>query len=129
MLVLRTTDRIPVTMGEITLWVSPMSLQEKAECVSKGSENQHLMLFEALKCSIKEIDTGDADITFSDGSPVEFEFQNGRLTDESLEILAQIVGITPISNLSSKLITGLSDLEINGVKVDPGEIRNSKKKK
>jgi hypothetical protein len=128
MLILRTTDRIPCKVGDVKVWVSPLSWEEKNNAFSQGKENPSGMAFETLRNAIKRVEL-PSEAKFSNGSKAEVEYgEDGKLTHESLEFVIQIGAIAPFTLLSAAMLTkGLSE-EIDGVEVDFGNIEDTKKK-
>ena len=91
MLILRNTDRVPCKIGDMTLWVSPLTWGEKSSLLRyssmQGGEvkiDDSKMLLETLRLSIKKVDGFKG--TFSDGSNATLDLDDkGILTQEAIE--------------------------------------------
>ena len=135
MLILRTTDIVPCKIGKLTVWVSPLSWNDQTalyryQRVEAGEVkvDETRMLFETLRASIKKVD-GFKGHHYSDGTTIKLVFDNdGKLDDDSLECLIRVIGVAPMSTLSSAIISGSLGEQVNGWKVDLKKTQNSKKK-
>lgn len=135
MIVYKTTDRIPVKIGEVTLWIAPLSAGQYAEVVSltklKGGQeipNAGGMALLTLSYCIKSVDGLDA--KFLDGSEFELEFEGEKISDESLNCLIQILGSDKLCLLASQVATkGIGNYKIPGVVIDLKSAIPVKKKK
>ncbi|TXH09496.1 MAG: hypothetical protein E6R04_07975 [Spirochaetes bacterium] len=123
MIVYRPSDRIAVKVGELTVWISPLSYEEKTNLLSttkmvggKAVSDAGKMSYLTLKYSIKKVE-GLESCKFADGSPCTMEFgADGYPTDESLETLLAIFGNTTSAQLSSSLVLGnYKNTSIEGV--------------
>lgn len=135
MVVYKCSDRVPVRIGEITVWISPLSGMQKAKILSltKMKGGQEIpdavgMALLTLKMAVKAIDCPEA--VFADGDKVELKLDpNGELDDESLDVLLQVADNDKIITVASMLAAkGLAGWEIPGVKVDFENVVSVKKK-
>ena len=134
MLILRNTDQVPCKIGDITLWVSPITWGEKSNLLRfhavGGGEtriDETALLLETLRLSIRRVDGFEG--TFSDGSKATLELDDkGLLTQEAIEILVRVIGIAPISKLSSAVISDALSDKIEGWDINLTLVDNSKKK-
>jgi len=133
MIILRTSDKVPCKIGDLTIWVSPISWDQKIS-LSKHSkqksgevqENQSAMIMDTLIMSIKKVDGFEGE--FLDGTPAVLEWVDGKLTKESIEMLVRAIGAMPISRLSSAILTDALAGDIEGFEIDFESLRASKKK-
>lgn len=128
MLILRPTDRVPCQIGDVKVWVSPLSWGERNKALSIGKKDPTGMAFQTLRHAIKKVEFL-VDAKYSDGSKVEMEYdESGKLMPASLEIVIQAGGSSEFNLLSAAMLTtGLSE-NIEGIEIDFGNIENTKKK-
>ncbi len=112
MIVYRPSDRISVKVGDLEIKVSPLTYQQKTELLSLTRQEGGRTVVDlsrrsllALKKGIREVN-GLPDMEFPDGSKVELQWENGELSDESLELLLQVLGTVRSPQLSTALILG-----------------------
>lgn len=135
MLILRTTDLVPCTINDLTVWVSPLSWADQASLYRfnrmesgeiKVDETQ--MLFETLRLSVKKVD-GFSGHQYADGTNIELQFDDsGHLDAESLECLIRVIGLAPMSTLSSALISNNLNEKLRGWEIKFDKIESTKKK-
>lgn len=136
MIVYRTTDQIPLKIGPITLWISPLSALQKTEILSytkmKGgveiADSPKMALYTLKKC-IKKLD-GLNGTKYADGSKLELSFEDdGSLDDDSLTAVMQIIDYSKTTSIAAQLLTsGIDGITVKGVKVNTAGIIHSKKK-
>lgn len=132
MIVYKMSDRIPIEIGEIKLWVSPLSYGQKMELAScstmvSGEQKIDGQKFATLliKFSIKEVEG----ITNFDGTPYELSFdKDGTLSQDCLDELLQIEQSAAILRAATHLFTSMTDYDLDGVKIDMKQIKNVSKK-
>lgn len=132
MIVYRTTDRIPVKMGEVTIWVSPFSYEQKVKLsqATKLVSGEEVMdagkvALLSLKFSVKEVEG----LVDTDGQPYELSFDaDGTLTEECVGDLMQLDNSGSLAAICYKLSLQIKDHEAPGVVVKTSETRKSKKK-
>lgn len=132
MKIYRTSDRIPVKIGELTFWLSPMSWGHRAEIVALARKQAGIDATDAnkagfltLKYTIKEIEG----LENSDGSPYVCEYeQSGCLTDDCVDDLYQLDILPQLVQVGGMFLNGLPKGEIEGVHIDLGNVKNAKKK-
>ena len=130
MLVLRTTDIIPVKIGELEVHVSPLSWDVKTKIFSLGKDKESEMMFETLREAISAVKDCEKYV-LSNGETFKPGFdEDGRLEKESLEMLIRIGGYAPFSVLGSALIAETLQNELQGVEVqlDKAYVEEAKKK-
>lgn len=137
MIVYRTTDRIPVKIGDVTIWICPLSAGQYAEVVSltkyKGGReipDPGAMAILTLRYCVKSVD-GLGDVKYADGTDFLLEFdESGNLTEDSLSVLIQVLGSDKLTLLASQVaVKGIGDHKIPGVKIDLKNAVTAKKKK
>lgn len=133
MIIFKTTDRIPVKMGEVTLWLSPMEFGQKvaiqgAVKMKSGAEitDGFKVALLTLKFCVKEIQG----LFNSDGSPFECEFEEGGnvLTDACANDLLQMDSAKSLIRACNSLSEAASTAEIEGVIFDLKGVKSVKKK-
>jgi len=132
MIVYRVTDRIPVKVGELKFWLSPLSYEQKvnlAECTKmKGGEevvDTSRRAFLAIKYAIKGVEG----LKCPDGSDYLLSFEpSGVLSDESVSDIVQLDGWVPLAVYCVQMMNGISDGAVPGVEVDLKGVVSAKKK-
>lgn len=134
MVIHRLTDKIPVRIGEITFWMSPISWEDRTRLLSftkmvSGQEvtDAMKMAAETIRCSLKDIEG----VEYADETPYELTFDsNHRLSDECLAELWQLENIDKLIKACSALLYGqTSDLKDQGIEIDYSAVKASKKNK
>lgn len=112
----RLTDQIPVRVGEVTFWISPLSLEHRGKLNSmseKVSGSQIEVALDgatlALKYSLKDIEG----VTDATGNPYKLEFgPDGALTDDCLSEIIQLAGTPKLTRLALRwALTEISDVK------------------
>jgi hypothetical protein len=132
-IVYRHTDRIPVKMGEIKFWISPLKHEHRvhlSQFIKKVSGEDVVdtsgMGLYVLKCAIKEVEG----VSIHDGSAYELEFDaNGILTDDCLEEVLRMTNTMTLLQVVGKLIQEVKDYQIEGVEIDLKGVKSVSKKK
>lgn len=124
MVIYRTTDKVALKVGDVTLLVSPLSAYQKAIVMSQtkmrgGKEvpDAMQMALLTLRYSVKGIEGHDA--TYADGSVFALTFNGDGLDDDSLTGLMQILDSAKLNQIAAQLLTtGIADLSVEGVEVE-----------
>lgn len=133
MIIYRTTDRIPVKIGEATFWIAPLSGAQKTELLSmtlvKSGEERFLALAHACRTiamSVKAV-TG---IQNADGEEYVLSFDaNGDLTKECVEELITVDGADKLVTVAGAFaLSQFGDPKLDGVVVDFSKVQTLKKK-
>lgn len=137
LIVYRTTDRVPVRFGEVSLLIAPLDAGQYANISGFTKLNAGVqevdgqrMVNATLRYSIKGIEGVSA--KYPDGTEFELKFDEaGNLTEDSLSELWQVLDRNKLSEMAAKLFAGgLKNLQIEGVEVElPKTTLPSKKKK
>ena len=123
MIIYKTTDRIPVKIGEVVIEISPLSASQYLRVIGltkmkAGEEvsDPTAMALETIRYAVKSLQCND---TFADGSQLVLNVSgDGGLDEESLNCLLQVVGINNLSQISAKLLSeGIKQWDIPGVEV------------
>lgn len=135
MIIYRTSDRIPVKIGDVlTVWLSPLTVEQRARMFSTavkmqaGAEQEDAIKAAAMsiKYSVKGI---EGDLKNIDGSDYQLEFDpDGSLTDECAEELLQLDGSDKLVRICGHFLKAISDPGIEGVVVDFKGVKTAKKK-
>lgn len=99
----RMTDKIPVKLGEVTFWVSPLSYEHRSKITAltqRMSGKDHEVAKEAatlaIKYGLKELEG----VEDSQGNPYELAFDSsGGLSDDCLSEVIQLDGIPDLTKL------------------------------
>jgi hypothetical protein len=132
MIVYKSTDRVPVKIGDLTFWISPLRADQKLEIMSLveregGMEvvDQMKQSFLAVRYSVKEVEG----LKNHDGSEYKLSLDDsGVMTDECLDDLLQLEVRQKIVDTCLKLLPGVQEIKIPGVKIDLKKVRSIKKK-
>jgi len=133
MIIYRLTDRIPVKIGELTFWVSPLSYEQKVnlqECrkMEGGQEvvDHGARARLAIKYGVKEIQG----IECADGSPYQPKMDSdGTLSMEAVDELSALNSLKELVMVCMSVAArGVPDSEIPGVEVDLKGVKNAEKK-
>ena len=113
--------RIPVKLGTVTVWISPLSWGHKQEILNckkleGGVEVDDAMkrVFLTLKYSMKSVDG----LTNPDGSPYVLTLDTaGNASEDAISDLMQMDGFATLIKICATLMGEIKDLEVDGVKV------------
>lgn len=132
MKIFKTTDRIPLTIANVKIWISPMEYEQKVAIQSatkmKGgveiSDGFKVALL-TLKFCVKEIEG----VSNADGSPYQLEFEeSGKvLTDECANELFQLEN-SPRLLRACNSIAEAQESGLEGVEFDFSGVKSVKKK-
>lgn len=110
MRIYRVTDRIKYKLGDLTIEVSPLSLENKSILHShmvkaQGGDVAELMAgsVAAIKMCLKSV----KGLENADGSPYELSFENNQLTDECVSELMNMQETNSLIALCSSFIGGV----------------------
>lgn len=130
MIVYRITDRIPIQIGDVTFWVSPLSFEQRNQIAGLatmrgGVENiDNLKVVSAvLKYSLKEVQG----LKTASGDDYALEVQNNELSDECLGDLLQLSCAEKLMIAASQLAAQIKEHKIDGVKIDLKQVKSVKK--
>jgi hypothetical protein len=135
MMVYRTSDRIPVSVGELKFLLSPLSAEQKNSLMDckKMQGGQEVvdsigLAYLAIKYAVKGVEGLES----SDGSPFVLDFDpDGTISKECVEVLFELSMESggKLSNVCSSLINGVNfAAKVPGVEVDLKGVISSKKK-
>jgi hypothetical protein len=121
----RTTDKVKYKLGELTVWISPLSLADKAELhqlMSKVEQGDQLALIQgsafAIKSAVKRIEG----LTTQDDTPYELEMDGDKLSDQSTDDLMNIDESNKLISLCAQLIGGMPKQLPEGVSLVGGDV-------
>lgn len=133
MKIFRMTDRIPVKIGELTVWFGPLTYDQKAEInglvqMRSGEEkvDGYRLAFLSLKYGVKGVDG----VKDSEDKPyqVEFEESGMALTDDCTMDLIGLGDSQKVIMAVTRLVNEIKEYEIQGVKIDLKGVKSTKKK-
>lgn len=113
LVVYRPSDKITIRVGDVVIKVSPLTYEQKTKVLSqvkmeggKAVQDGARSSFLTMKYSIREVVSGLPEMRYPDGELVTLQWEDGQLTDESLELLLQVFGYSRGSVLSTRLALG-----------------------
>lgn len=106
-------DKIPVKIGDIIFYISPLKYSQKCELQSymtKAIEDNNMQLaqdaaFKAIQYSVKDV----KGLTHMDGSEFRVDIEEGILSEESVDNLLNIEHSTKLAALCTSLINGIAN--------------------
>lgn len=132
MKIYKSSDRIPVKLGPVTFWLSPMLWKHKTEIIgltqmSGGQEkvDGNKIAFLTVKYSLKSVDG----LQCADGSPYELETDSdGIPSDDAVSELFQLDNADRLVLVASTWIHKIKPLDLEGVEIDLAQVKSTKKK-
>lgn len=132
MVIYKISDRIPVEVGGLKFWLSPLTYAQRIEIadatkMQSGVEiaDTRLIAFLSIKFSVKEVEG----LKNADGSDYILSVDsNGSLSDECVSDLMNLDLCPKIVSAASALMREIKEHEIEGVKIDLKGVKDSKKK-
>jgi hypothetical protein len=128
MIIYKPSDRIPIELGDLTVTLAPLTFEQKAvvfEAQIKGGKevtDQTSTIKRAIAYSVKGCDFKGA--TNWDGSKCELDFKDGKLSDDSVDILMGVPDSASLIKAVSTLVRG-EDIKKAGVKFAKGSARKN----
>lgn len=127
--VYKRSDRIPVKIGDITIKLAPMTVDQKTECQQaflKGKSKGDLAeltrgVFLSLKYSVKSVEG----LTDSNDEPYKLALdENGNVSDEGIDDLLNLQVNKQLTQICASLTNGIPSefTDDNGVKLEGVEI-------
>ena len=131
MIVYRTTDRIPVQVGELELTFAPLSFAQKTEINSHVKLEAGKEQPDALKVALLYIKYGVKGLKgceLSDGSEYEVELdESGNMTDASVNDVMSLESSPQIIRICALLANQIAKHEVPGVTVHLDKVTHQKK--
>jgi hypothetical protein len=132
MIVYKTTDQVPVKIGKLTFWLSPLSAKQKLDLMETSSRkggvetvNNVDSAFKAMTYSIKAVDG----LKNSDGSDFKVDLdESGCMKEECLDAIIGLECQQKIAEVCVKIIQGIHKIKVPGAEIDLGSVRTLKKK-
>lgn len=130
----KTTDKVPVKVGPITIQISALSFEQKAEIQAELVKADPLSILRAarlaIKYSVKDV-KGVEDI---DGNEYQVEMENEMLTDSCVDDVLNLDQDDKISLVCTSLLNGIpkefvdpqSGKKIEGISIQRGPARKKK---
>lgn len=127
----RLTDKIPVKVGDMKLFVSPLSVDHKMKIASftkmdKGEERP-----DALKIALHTIKyalKGMEGVCNLDGTPYQLDFESdGSLTDTCLSEISNVLNNDKLAAACISVGNGNLDFKIEGVEIEVPKQASKKK--
>lgn len=100
-IIYKTTDRIPVKISDITVFISPLTYAQKEEIQNAFMQNK---VFEASRLAIKYAVKKLDGVSLSDGSSYTLELENGALTDGCVDDLLNMSQSQKLAMVCSTLV-------------------------
>lgn len=117
----KTTDRIGIKLAGVELRLSPLTFDQKAEIQAMAVSGDFKKSLEAAKLAVKYSVKEVTGLEYTDGSAFEAKFENGVLTEESVDELMNIPQNDTLSLACLNLIKGVPDTFVSpfdGSKLD-----------
>ncbi len=118
-IVYRKNDVIKVKVHDIEVHLNPLTHHQKNKIqsllVSGNVDSLMAGATMAIKCAIKDV----KGLTLPDGSEYRLSFENGQVTDESLDDLMNLQCQGELSSVCIQLVNGIPDDFINN---ETGEV-------
>jgi hypothetical protein len=131
MIIYRVTDRIPVKIGGLTFWLSPMKTRHKERMISlirqtAGKEDSDPL--EQARLSIQFCLKAITGAKNPDGSDYVLELdEDGIPTEDAMADVFQLDAVASLTTVALSWLSGPKQLEIPGVEVDFGAVEVKKK--
>jgi hypothetical protein len=125
----RLKDRIPVQIDDIVFLVSTLTYEQKEEIqmILFNASRDPLAAVRASRLAIKYAVKGVRGIEDQDGNPYELSFENGVLTNETIDELFNLEETTKLAVVCSTLLNGIPREIMNPVTKEP--LRDKQQKK
>lgn len=103
----RTTDRIPVNIGDVKVWLAPMSSENRIKLqalirVEAGEiivDQERMGLF-AIRCCVKDVEG----IEYADGTAYKPEIVDDVMTEDSISELLQACDMAKLMLASTRMM-------------------------
>lgn len=114
--VYKTSDRIPVKIGDVVVKVSPLTYQQKIDIsnCTKTVGGQEIFdatrsAFLAIKFCVKEV----SGVVYADGSKFELEFEDGVLKDDTVDEIMNMEINANLIMVAMNLLNGVPEKPVN----------------
>jgi len=136
-IIYKTSDRIPVQIGEVVIKLSPLTYDQKTEIQLLISAGGIDSLLKAANTAIKYAVKGISGIQNSDGSDYELKFEGNMLDQESVDDLSNLEECEKLSGICVSILNGIpkefidpsTNKPMKDVKIIKSSKGNSKRKK
>ncbi len=123
--------RIPVKLGDVTFWLSPLTFGAKQEvhaCVKMKAGEEvgdvDRRLYTVLKLSLRDVEG----LKLPDGTPFVLEFDpSGAVTEDAMAVVLQADQLGNLALQAWKFFNDRWEEKVEGVEVDLGAARPAKK--
>lgn len=130
----KTTDRIDVKIDDISIKISPLNFEQKCEIQTQLLSGQPMDIVRAARTAIKFCVKEVSGIEDADGNPHKLEFNNGELTDSSIDDLLnleqqekiRLLCTTMLHGVPKQLLDPQTGKPMAGVKIERGPSRKKK---
>lgn len=131
MIIYRTSDRIPVQIGEVRFLISPLSFSQRsaiAQLSQLKAGTEHMDLSKIGKMTVRYAVKGVTGLKTSTGDDYVPDFEaDGSLSDDSVEDILGLDLMPKLMTVCGKLMESISDHAIEGVKIDIQGVHSAKK--
>jgi len=103
----KTTEKIPVKVGELTFKISPLTFEQKCEIQNVLMAGTAISVLKASKLSIKYAVKDIEGLENSDGSKYEVKFDEVGLADETVDDLSNTEISDSLNYMCISLLNGL----------------------
>jgi hypothetical protein len=124
-------EKVPLKVEDVTIWVTQLTMAQKAAVIDKLSSGSPLSLLEASSMAVKYAVKGIEGVFLSSGKPFTPEFEGSHLADSSVEAILCLPQTEKIQAACFSLLRGLSNplMDANGKPIPGVSIVESKPKK
>lgn len=130
----KTTDRVPVKIDTMTIEISTLTFEQKAEIQAEIVKGDPMSIVRSARLAVKYGVKGIKGVETMDGNPYEVELENNVLTDECVDDILNIDQDDKISYVCTALLNGIpkdfvdpqTGEKIEGIKIQRSASRKKK---
>lgn len=109
----RTTDKIEVKIGAISVKVSPLNYEQKSMVNAKLMSGKTDQIMDAIRLAVKFSLKEIKGVKLSDGSEYQLEFDDKGVKDECLDDISNLDQNAQLSIICGQLLKGMPNEFIN----------------
>lgn len=118
MIIYKPSDRIPIKLGDLTVVLSPLTFEQKADVydlqmkAGKGKQDDTSILRKAMAYSVKDLKGAKS----WDGKEFTLNWENGKLCNDCIEVLMGLPDSKSLVKAIGAIVRG-EDIKSIGVKL------------
>ena len=132
--VYKTTDKIKITVDDLTVEISPLTYEVKSEIQANILNGGQMGIVNAAKSAIKHGLKSITGLENPDGTPYVLEFENGALTESCVDDILNIDEDDKLSLVCTSLLNGIpkdfvdpqTGKKIKGIHIEKGSAPGKK---